>query len=64
MLAESDDVEIGKVVNSRGKDVPLDVIFEKWRGQLVLTSIRKKKAFETARLFVDSLRYTQASCSS
>jgi len=67
LLADPEDVEIGKAVNSRGEDVPLETVFseiyEALQGELAQQSTVKHEDFELATLPVDSLRYTQESCS-
>ena len=63
--AESDDVAVGKCVNSKGEDVPLEAVLEGLRGEYRTHSDDVKiEEYETVRVPVDSLRYTQATCSS
>lgn len=63
--ADKDDVEIGEVINSRGEDATLEAIFEELRGKLAIarTTDVKDEDFETVRVPVDALRFTQWGCS-
>ena len=63
--AESDDVEIGKIISSKGDDTTLEAIFEEWCGMLASARTHdvKDEDSETIRVPVDSLRFTQRGCS-
>ena len=63
-MADSDDVELGKVINCRGEETTLETMFEELRGRFALQSDVKDEYFETVRIPVDSLPYTQSSCAS
>ena len=53
LLAHPDDVQIGKALNCRGEDVPLDTvlndIYEALRGELARQTIVKDEEFEFVR---------------
>ena len=59
MSAENDNVEIGKIINTRGENAPLEAIFEELRGKVAMSGDVKEEGFETIIVPVDSLRYTQ-----
>ena len=62
MLADNDDVKIGKAMNSYGLDAPAKRVFADMRLYLLTQEFElsdiNKETFEPIKLSVDALRYT------
>ena len=59
------DVEIGEAIKSKGEAVTLEATFEELQRRMAIEAADnvKDENFETSRVPVDSLRFTQWSCS-